>query len=113
MNEVLLVVGMAVVTFLVRYPIMALVGRIPLPERVFDALRYVPPAVLAAIIVPEVVMPGGQPVFISLENARLVAAIVTALVAWRTKNLLLTIVLGMLALWGWGWLLGLLGMGSA
>lgn len=113
MNEFLLVVGMAAVTFLVRYPIMALVGRIPLPKRVFDALRYVPPAVLAAIIVPEVVMPGGQPVFISLENARLVAAIVTGLVAWRTKNLLLTIVLGMLALWGWGWLLGLLGMGSA
>lgn len=112
MNEFLLVAGMALVTFAVRYPVMALVGRIPLPERVFEALRYVPPAVLAAIIVPEVVLPSGRPLFLSIENARLVAALVTVLVAWRTKNLLLTIVLGMLALWGWGWLLGALGAGS-
>jgi len=109
MNEVFLIAGMAVVTFLVRYPVMALVGRIPLPKRVFEALRYVPPAVLAAIIVPAVLMPDGQTVFLSAENALLVAAIVAVLVAWRTKNLLLTIVLGMLALWGYGWLLGALG----
>jgi branched-subunit amino acid transport protein len=105
MNEFLLVLGMAVVTFAVRYPVMALVGRVPLPEPIFDALRYVPPAVLAAIIVPAVVMPEGGVVHLGIDNARLVAAIVTALVAWRTKNLLLTIVLGMLALWGYGWLL--------
>ena len=110
MNEVVLIAGMAVVTFLVRYPVMALVGRIPLPKRVFEALRYVPPAVLAAIIVPAVVFPSGPEVFLSVENTRLVAAIFTVLVAWRTKNLLLTIVLGMLALWGYGWLLGALGV---
>lgn len=111
MNEFLLVLGMALVTFAVRYPVMALVGRIPLPEPVFDALRYVPPAVLAAIIVPAVVMPNATHVELTLENARLVAAIFTALVAWRTKNLLLTIVLGMLALWGYGWLLGAMSAG--
>ena len=109
MNEVLLVAGMALVTFAVRYPVMALVGRIALPKPVFDALRYVPPAVLATIIVPEVVRPDGQTLALTVENARLVAALLTVLVAWRTKNLLLTIVLGMLALWGWGWLLTLVG----
>lgn len=109
MNEILLIAGMAAVTFLVRYPVMALVGRITLPQRVFDALRYVPPAVLAAIIVPAVLLPDGENVALSLENARLAAAVFTALVAWKTKNLLLTIVLGMLALWGYGWLLAALG----
>lgn len=112
MNEPLLVAGMAAVTFLVRYPVLVLVGRISLPQKVADALRFVPPAVLAAIIVPSVVAPQDS-LWLGFDNARLVAIILTALVAWRTKNLLLTVVLGMLALWGWGWLLDALGAGSA
>jgi branched-subunit amino acid transport protein len=85
---------MAFVTILVRYPVLALVGKIPLPDRVFRALRYVPPAVLTAIIVPAMVMPTGTVDF-SPTNSFLVAGIVSAVIAWRTKNLLLTIVLGM------------------
>lgn len=102
MNEALLIAGMALVTFLVRYPVLALVGKIPLPERVFQALRYVPPAVLSAIIVPAVLLPDGESLLLGLENRRLVAALVAALVAWRTKNLLLTIIIGMAVLLLWG-----------
>lgn len=101
MNEVLMIVGMALVTFAVRYPVMVLVGKIPLPQPVFHALRYVPPAVLAAIIIPEVLMDDSSRVALTLQNSTLVAGIVAALVAWRSKNLLLTIVLGMAALWLW------------
>jgi branched-subunit amino acid transport protein len=95
MNELIMVAGMALVTFLIRYPTMVLVGKIPLPDRVFRALRYVPPAVLAAIIAPSLLMPDGQTLFISPTNSYLVAGIATVLIAWRSKNLLLTIVLGM------------------
>jgi branched-subunit amino acid transport protein len=112
MNEIVLVLGMALVTFAVRYPVLELVGRLPLPERVFQALRYVPPAVLAAIIAPEVLMPGREALYLSPENARLVAGLVALAVGWRTKNLLLTIVAGMLSLWGWGWLLSAVGPGG-
>ncbi len=100
MNELLLVAGMAAVTFGVRYPVLVLVGKIPLPESVFRALRYVPPAVLTAIIVPAVLMPEGTVDF-SPANAYLVAGIASALVAWRTKSLLLTIVIGMVVMLGW------------
>ena len=95
MNEFILILGMALVTFGVRYPVLVLVSKIPLPDRVFRALRYVPPAVLAAIIVPAVLMPDGKTVFLSPSNSYLVAGILAVLIAWRTKNLLLTIVLGM------------------
>ncbi|MBK8025506.1 MAG: AzlD domain-containing protein [Chloroflexi bacterium] len=95
MNEWLLIFGMMVVTFGVRYGTMALVGRLPMPERVFKALRYVPPAVLSAIIVPAMLFPDGETLSISLQNSYLVAGVVSALLAWRTRNLLLTIVLGM------------------
>lgn len=105
LNEAWLIAGMALVTFAVRYPVLALVGKINLPDRVFNALKFVPPAVLAAIIVPALLMPSGNTIELSVENTRLVAGVVAALVAWRTKNLLLTIVLGMLTLWVYGWIL--------
>ena len=95
MNELLLILGMALVTFAVRYPVLVLVSKIPLPDRVFRALRYVPPAVLAAIIVPAVLMPDGQTVNFAPSNSALIAGIIAGVIAWRTKNLLLTIVLGM------------------
>ena len=50
MNEFLLVAGMAAVTFAVRWPVLTVVGRIPLPQPVLDALKFIPPAVLTAII---------------------------------------------------------------
>ena len=97
MNEVLLVVGMALVTFLIRYPLLELVGKISLPDRLFKALRYVPPAVLAAIIVPSVIMPKGE-ILLTPANPFLVAGLISALVAWRSKNLLLTVIIGMITL---------------
>ena len=102
MNEVLLVGGMALVTFAIRYPVLALLGRASLPGIVLRALRYVPPAVLTAIIVPAVLYPDNQArLRVGLGNAHLVGALVAGIVAWRTQSLLLTIVAGMAALWLW------------
>lgn len=94
MNEVILVAGMALVTFLLRYPLLALVGRIELPDLLIRALRYVPVAVLTAIIIPMMLMPQGE-MDIAPANAYLVAGLFSATIAWRAKNLLLTIGLGM------------------
>ncbi|KXK21541.1 MAG: branched-chain amino acid transport [Chloroflexi bacterium OLB15] len=105
MNEVALVLGMAIVTFIVRYPVMVLVSKMPMPQPIADALRYVPPAVLAAIVVPAVLMPKGT-IDISPGNAYLIAAIVCIIVAWRTNNLVLTIILGMGTMLGWRALTG-------
>ncbi len=97
-QEILLILGMFLVTFGVRYPVLALVGKLPLPEAVFRALRYVPPAVLAAIILPAMVVGERGEVALNLNNEYLLAGIVTFLVAWRSKNTLLTIIMGMAAL---------------
>lgn len=97
MSEVLLIGGMAAVTFLVRYPMLALAGKIELPRPIFEALGYVPPAVLAAIVVPALLMPDGSTIVIGMSNRGLLAGGLAALVMWRSKNLLLTIVIGMAA----------------
>ena len=98
MTAWLIVIGMGVVTYLIRLSLIALLGRIDVPPIVQRALRFVPPAVLSAIIFPELLSPGGS-LDISLGNVRLLAGILAALVAWRTRNVLLTIAVGMAALW--------------
>jgi branched-subunit amino acid transport protein len=108
-NEALFIIGMALVTIAVRYPVLALVGKIPLPDSILRALKYVPPAVLTAIIVPAMVFTPDGSLDLRLTNSYLVAGIVAAIIAWRSKNLLLTIILGMGTLWIWQWLLGTLG----
>jgi branched-subunit amino acid transport protein len=111
LSEAALVLGMALVTFAVRYPALALITRATLPPRVLATLKFVPPAVLTALIVPALLAPDGDQLNFSLHNDFLVAGLVTMLVAWRSKNLLLTLGIGMLSLWGYrlilAWLPGL------
>lgn len=95
MNELPLILGMMAVTFGVRYGVLLLVGRITLPQPAFRALKYVPPAVLAALIVPGVLMPDATTLNLTPANSGLVAAVLAILISWRTKNLLLTIIIGM------------------
>ena len=97
MNEFLLIAGMALVTMGTRIPVLMMLSSRELPKGVFRALRYVPPAVLSAIIFPAVLMPGGE-LTLSWDHPPLIASIAAVLVAWRTRNLLLTIVVGMAAL---------------
>lgn len=61
------------------------------------ALHYVPPAVLSAIIFPELFLRDGV-LNVSVDNIRLLAGLVATLIAWYSKNTLLTIIAGMLVL---------------
>ena len=99
MQEIYLLTGMFLVTFSVRYLMFAVSGRIKLPETMVQALRYVPPAVLTAIVVPA---EAGE-LNLGLSNPRFMGAIAAGLVGWYSKNLLLTIVVGMAVFLGWQW----------
>ena len=98
MNVWLLLIGMGLVTYAIRLSLIALIGRVDVPPIIQRALRFVPPAVLSAIIFPELLRPGGT-LDLSFGNVRLLAGVLAAGVAWRTKNVLLTIGVGMVALW--------------
>ncbi len=94
----LLIVLMGVITYALRLSMILLLHRLVVPPLVTQALRYVPPAVLSAIILPELFQPG-VPQILPLLNIRLIAGLVAILVAWRTRNALLTIGVGMGVLW--------------
>lgn len=105
METLLLVGGMALVTFGIRYVLLPFSGRIRLSSGVQRALAFVPPAVLTAIIVPMALMPNGETIEIAWSNAYLIGALATAAIGWIGKRLLLTIVGGMGVFLAWKWLL--------
>ena len=106
MNEFYLIAGMFLVTFAIRYSMFVVAGRTEFPARLVSALRYVPPAVLTAIIVPSMLIPPtSNQVVLSYTNTYLVAGLVAVVVGWASQNLLLTIVVGMTAFWAWQWIL--------
>ena len=97
MNIWLVMLFGGLITFGMRFSLIYLFGRFQVPETTRRALHYVPPAVLSAIIFPELFLHDGQ-LFISLDNFRLLAGVIAALVAWFSKNTLITIIAGMVAL---------------
>lgn len=97
MNIWLIMIAGGMITFGIRFSLIYLFGKFEFPESVRRSLHYVPPAVLSAIIFPELFYPGGN-INLAFTNTRLIAGLVAIAVAWFSKNTLLTIILGMLVL---------------
>ncbi|MEN8041519.1 MAG: AzlD domain-containing protein, partial [Actinomycetota bacterium] len=73
-----------VATFAIRYVFIGLFGRIEVPPILERALRYIAPAVLAALTVPAVVSPEGA---FDPWNVFLPAAIIGGIAAWKTRSI--------------------------
>ncbi|MFN8412012.1 MAG: AzlD domain-containing protein [Anaerolineales bacterium] len=97
MNIWLIMIIGGLITFGMRFSLIYLFGRFEVPETMRRALHYVPPAVLSAIIVPELFLQDGA-LSISFTNIRLISGLVAIVVAWYSKNTLLTILVGMVVL---------------
>jgi branched-subunit amino acid transport protein len=94
----LAIAGAGAVTFGLRLSFIALLGRVELPPFLSKALRFVPAAVLTAVVIPLLLYVDGAPE-VSLGNERLLAGLVAAFIAWRSRNVLFTLVGGMVTLW--------------
>lgn len=94
----LLFLAIGLGTFSLRFSFIYLFGKITMPEWLRHALKYVPAAVLAALVFPALTHPAGT-LDISLGNLRLLAGLGGAIVAWKTRNVLWTLATGMALLW--------------
>ena len=106
MNIWITIIIAGLLTFATRLSFIFLLERIRVPDWFRRGLRFVPVAVLSAIILPELTSPNGA-LNISWRNPQLLAGAVAILVAWKTKNVILTIIAGMAALVVFQMLLGL------
>ena len=94
----LTILGAGAVTFALRFSFILLLGRVEIPSFLERALRYVPAAVLTALVIPLLFYAEGS-LDLSLGNGRLVAGVVAALICWRTRSVPLTLIGGMATLW--------------
>lgn len=96
MNEWLLILGMAIVTFVPRYLPLLFASRLNLPAPVEKALAYVPIAVLTIIIVQTALVHKGD-LNMSFTNPYLGATLVAFLAALLQKRLFVTVAVGLIS----------------
>lgn len=85
-------------TLALRFSFIGLGSDTALPEVIKRGLRFVPPAVFTALVTPGVFRPE-QVIDVGLGNPRWLAALAALAVAWRTRNIGLTMAAGLVALW--------------
>lgn len=109
LEQLLLILGMAVVTYIPRVlPLWLLSSRSPHPA-FMRWLEMVPPAVLAALLAPALFLQkdaaGAERLFFGLGNIFLLAAVPAFLVAWKTKSFFGTVAAGMAAVAALRWVM--------
>jgi branched-subunit amino acid transport protein len=96
-TEILLIIlGMAAVTYLSRVSFLVLVGRVSLPDYLSRGLRYIPVGILTAMVVPGLLAAEGR-LDLSPGNHFLIAGLISGLVAAHWRNVFLAMGAGMLA----------------
>jgi len=92
-----LILLLTLISFASRASFILMFSRVSLPRGVQRGLRFVPAAVFTALAVPDICVRAGV-LQLGLSNPKAAAAAVAALVAWKTRNTLVTILAGMAAL---------------
>jgi branched-subunit amino acid transport protein len=101
MSYVVLILGMALITWLVRTAVFVLGERLVFPPLVRTALGFVPVTVLTAIIVPMAVSPHGQGAELTWRNPQLVGALAAVAISVLTRRPLVTIAVGLGVFFFW------------
>jgi len=105
MSTWLAIAGVAASTFLLRASFIVFADPHRFPRRFRQALTFVPPAVLAAIVAPGLLLLDGA-IDLGLGNPRWLAGALAIMVGARTRNAMAAIATGMVALWLLQWAMG-------
>jgi branched-subunit amino acid transport protein len=95
----LVIFAVGAINYAARLSFIAFFARREMPPLLARALKHVPAAMLTAIVVPAVVFTAPGTLELGLGNSKLIAAVIAGFVAWRGRNVPLTIGVGMAALW--------------
>ncbi len=105
MSTWLAIAGVAASTFLLRASFIVFADPQRFPRRFRQALTFVPPAVLAAIVVPGLLLLDGA-IDMGPDNPRWLAGVLAIAVGARTRSAMAAIATGMVALWLLQWAMG-------
>ena len=108
LNIWLVILAVGALNYLSRLSFIAAFGRRSMPAWLARPLKFVPAAMLAALVLPMIVAVP-SPDAIVWANPKALAAIAAAVVAFHTRSALKTLAVGMLTLWLVQWLLRVAG----
>jgi branched-subunit amino acid transport protein len=94
----LVILGVAACTYLLRASFILFADPHRFPKRFRQALTFVPPAVLAAIVAPGLLLQDGS-LALGADNPRWIAGVVAIVVGAKSRSMLATIATGMVVLW--------------
>lgn len=95
----LAIFAVGAINYIARLSFIAFFARRDMPPLLDRALKYVPAAMLTAIVVPAVVFVTPGDLRLDPSNAKLIAAAAALAVAVWRRSTILTIVVGMAVLW--------------
>ncbi len=99
MTDFGIVLAIGIGTYLIRLSFIGIVGDRTMPEWAMVPIRFVAPAVLAALAAPAALLHEGALTVAPTTNPRAIAALVALLLAWKTKNVAVVIAAGMATVW--------------
>jgi len=99
MTNVGIIFAIGIGTYLLRLSFIGIVGDREMPEWALVPLRFVAPAVLAALIAPAVLLNEGALALSPASNPRAIATLVALLLAWKTRSVPLVIAAGLITVW--------------
>ena len=87
-----------ILTYFMRMTMIALVDRDMLGDRIKAVLEYVPSAVFPAIIFPAIFI-NDYGLFVEMHDPKIFGAIVAVIVGYFSKNIIATIISGLISYW--------------
>lgn len=90
----LLILGMAIVSYLPRALPLLIFSNVEFPPWLVKWLSFIPAAVLAALLIPDLFLSDGR-LFLTYRNPYLLAALPTLLIAVKTRSMIWALVGGM------------------
>ena len=95
-NMLLIIIGAGVATYCTRFPLMLLSNKNEISPELTKLMSFIAPAVLTSLIVPVIFIRNGG-IDISFSNTYIIAAIITAIAAYISKNMLVSVITGISA----------------
>jgi uncharacterized membrane protein len=89
-SAIFTILGMAVVTYLTRIGGLWVMNRVRITPRIGSWLKALPGTILISIVAPSLTTTG---------IAEPLSGLITGLVAWKSRNLVLSMVVGIASVW--------------
>ena len=97
MNWILVFIS-GLITYFLRYSMISLIKKDMLSEKTKILLGYVPSAVFPALIFPAIILDENASL-VSHDNPKIIAIIVAIIIGYLSKNILATILSGLISYW--------------